>query len=237
MGKNPAFQFYPGDWSRDLEEHPLEIEGAWIRICCKLWWSDTKGKLTKTIPQWARILREPEEKTGLILGYIEKEKIGDIFRDSNGNVTIESRRMIKDDRGRELTRLRVQKHREKSQETDSNDSVTQMKQDSSSSSSCTKVHTNCPQKEIVDLWHSLLPELPKVKEWDKTRQSILRARWNENTERQNLEWWSKFFQYIRKCPFLMGDVDPPPGRKRFLVKLPWVLKKANFLKILEGDYE
>ena len=25
IGKNPAFQFYPGDWARDLEEHPLEI--------------------------------------------------------------------------------------------------------------------------------------------------------------------------------------------------------------------
>jgi len=28
MGKNPAFQFYPNDWARDLEEHTLEIEGA-----------------------------------------------------------------------------------------------------------------------------------------------------------------------------------------------------------------
>lgn len=100
-----------------------------------------------------------------------------------------------------------------------------------------KVNNNCPQKHIVDLWHSLLPELPKVKEWDETRQTLLRARWNENQERQSLEWWTKFFQYIRKCPFLMGQVDPPPGRKVFLAKLPWVLKKANLLKIIEGDYE
>ena len=52
MGKAPAFQLYVMDWARDLEEHPLEIEGAWIRICCKLHW--TGGELTKSCEQWAR---------------------------------------------------------------------------------------------------------------------------------------------------------------------------------------
>lgn len=232
-GKNPAFQFYPNDWMRDLEEHPLEIEGAWIRLCCKLWWSETRGKLTKTIPQWAKILRESEDKTTEILGYIEKEKIGNVFNGGNGYVTVMSRRIVNDEKERKLNRLRVARHREKH---GSNGGVTAMSHRSSSSSS-TSVPKNCPQKQIVDLWHSLLPELPKVKEWDETRQSLLRARWNENQERQSIDWWSDFFGYIRKCPFLMGDVDPSPGRQRFIAKLPWVLKKANFLKILEGNYE
>ena len=84
MGKNPAFQFYPSDWVRDLEEHPLEIEGAWIRICCKLWWSETRGSLTKNIDQWAKILRSYQQDAERILNYIGNERIGDVITDDNG---------------------------------------------------------------------------------------------------------------------------------------------------------
>lgn len=138
MGKNPAFQFYPNDWTRDLEEHPLEIEGAWIRICCKLWWSETRGKLTKSPLQWARVLRVTEDKAMEILNYIQSEKIGKIPQDlsqCNDIVTVMSRRMVRDNKERELTRLRVKRYREKKA---CNGSVTQMKQDSSSSSSSSK---------------------------------------------------------------------------------------------------
>ena len=140
MGKNPAFQFYPNDWSRDMEEHPLEIEGSWVRICCKLWYSETRGRLTKTVEQWGRILREPEEETIRILSYLKNEKIGNIsddFTHCNDLVTVVSRRMVRDEKEREMTRLRVERFREKKT---GNAPVTPMKQRSSSSSSCTKVH-------------------------------------------------------------------------------------------------
>ena len=142
MSKNPAFQFYPNDWSRDLEEHPLEIEGAWIRICCKLWWSTKRGSVTRALQQWSRILRESLEKTLYILQYIQAENIGYVTPplqkfssenlDGNVLVTVESRRMTRDEKERELTRLRVKKYREKQP---CNDPVTPMKQYSSSSSS------------------------------------------------------------------------------------------------------
>ncbi len=96
MGKNPAFQFYPSDWSRDLEEHPLEIEGAWIRICCKLWWEETRGRSTKKIENWARILREKNKKTMQIISYLDKQNIADVLIE-NDDITISCRRMIKDE--------------------------------------------------------------------------------------------------------------------------------------------
>jgi len=97
MGKAPAFQFYPADWALDLEEHPLEIEGAWIRIVGRLWRSDTRGEMSKTLAQWSRILRVTEEGTLEILRYIQKEKIGDIPTDltePNGYITVINRRMV-----------------------------------------------------------------------------------------------------------------------------------------------
>ena len=67
MGKNPAFLFYPADWRRDLDDSPLEIEGSWIRIICRLWDQPEKGKATKTLKEWSRILRKTERKTLKIL--------------------------------------------------------------------------------------------------------------------------------------------------------------------------
>ena len=103
-GKNPAFLFYPSDWQRDLEEHPLEIEGAWIRICCKLWWSETRGEMTKPLEQWARILRENRKKTEKILNYLSKNGVASITFLDNQNITIISRRMVKDEKLREIRR-------------------------------------------------------------------------------------------------------------------------------------
>lgn len=101
MGKAPAFQFYPSDWSRDLEEHPLEIEGAWIRICCKLWWEENRGTATKTPAQWARILRAGEKKSLSIIAYLHNQKIADVVI-QKGAITITSRRMVKDEYVRQI---------------------------------------------------------------------------------------------------------------------------------------
>jgi len=167
MGKSPAFQFYPNDWSRDLEEHPLEIEGAWIRICCKLWWSETRGILAKTMEQWAKILRTNKVDAERLITYIENEQIGDVKRNGNGYVTLVSRRMVRDEKTRELTRLRVYKHRNKETcNADVTHDVTQMKHGSSSSSSCTKVHQSeisIPEWLEKDLWDDFREHRKKLR--------------------------------------------------------------------------
>lgn len=101
MGKLPYLQFYPSDWARDLEEHPLEIEGAWIRICCKLWWEENRGTSTKKLENWAKILRENPRKTLKIFEYLLNQKIGDGVI-QNGSITITSRRMVYDEKIRKI---------------------------------------------------------------------------------------------------------------------------------------
>lgn len=103
MGKNPAFQFYPGDWTRDLDDQDLEVEGAWIRICCRLWWSDTPGEMTKPLKEWARILRKTEKKTTKIFQILFEKRIASGSVLDNQNITIISRRMVRD---AEISKLR-----------------------------------------------------------------------------------------------------------------------------------
>jgi hypothetical protein len=101
----------------------------------------------------------------------------------------------------------------------------------------------CPQQEIVDLYHAVLPNLPSVRSWTKKRQALLRARWNskvpnlDGTLRSNqLEWWRGYFEYVSKSDFLTGRVDPPPGRKRFRATLEWLVTESNFTNVIEGKY-
>ena len=96
MGKAPSFQFYPSDWMRDLTEHSLEIEGAWIRICCVLFWSETKGSSDKTLTKWSRILRVGEKKSQAIIAYLDNHNIADVIN-QNGSIRITSRRMVHDE--------------------------------------------------------------------------------------------------------------------------------------------
>ncbi len=116
-GKAPAFQFYPNDWTRDLEEHPLEIEGAWIRIVCKLWYATpNRGLLSKTLLQWSRILREPELKTKELFEYFKKENIGNITFHSEPDtslITVSCRRMVRDEMLRQKNRLRQKEFRKR----------------------------------------------------------------------------------------------------------------------------
>lgn len=90
---------------------------------------------------------------------------------------------------------------------------------------------SCPHQEIIALYHEILPELPRVKEWGEERQKLLRKRWRESAERQNLDWWRRFFEYVKKCPFLMGQ------KTDFQANLEWLIRPKNFVKVIEGLYE
>lgn len=94
----------------------------------------------------------------------------------------------------------------------------------------------CPQQKIVDLYHEVLPELRRVREWNALRQKLLARRWAENPERQTLDWWRDFFGYVRKSRFLMGQTQGRDGRP-FDCDLEWLVRPTNFVKVVEGRYE
>jgi hypothetical protein len=96
----------------------------------------------------------------------------------------------------------------------------------------------CPHQKIIDLYHEVLTVCPRVRDWTPARQQQLRARWNEDADRQDLNYWRGFFEYVREsCPFLVGGVDPGPGKKPFFCDLEWLTKQSNFTKVREGKYE
>ena len=100
----------------------------------------------------------------------------------------------------------------------------------------------CPYEQIKDLYHQILPELPVVRVLTSKRKSHIKARWasglklKDGTCSNSIEFWERFFNFIRESDFLMGRRDPPPGRARFSADLEWLTKESNFIKILESKY-
>jgi uncharacterized protein YdaU (DUF1376 family) len=96
----------------------------------------------------------------------------------------------------------------------------------------------CPHQKIIDLYHTELPMLNRVRDWTANRSTMLKARWQSKAEYQDLDWWRQYFIYIReKCTFLIGAVPTRDGKEPWRADLPWIIQQKNFTKILEGGYE
>lgn len=94
----------------------------------------------------------------------------------------------------------------------------------------------CPHSEIIAAYHELLPMATRIRDWTPARQQLLRARWREKPERQNVDWWRGFFGYVAKSDFLTGKVSSR-DRRPFAVSLEWLCQAKNFVKVIEGKYE
>ena len=109
---------------------------------------------------------------------------------------------------------------------------------------------SCPQKELIALYHRILPMCPKVLKWGPQRQQYLRSRWREmaldttpelgggyRTQADGLEWWRKFFVHCSNSRFLTGRADPRrPGESSFLATLEYLVRPTNFIRTLEGGF-
>jgi hypothetical protein len=95
---------------------------------------------------------------------------------------------------------------------------------------------DCPHQAIIDLFHEVLPMARAVREWTPARAMHLRARWREDTKRQELDWWRRFFAYIAESEFLTSRAKTAAGRKPFVLSLDWLVKTENFAKVREGAY-
>lgn len=104
----------------------------------------------------------------------------------------------------------------------------------------------CPIDTIINLWSEIMPDKkqPLVSIWKQGQNGVnLSNRWKQCFSIQHsredrklyhdldsgIEFWRLLFQHLRRSEFLMAD-------DRNFFGLDWIVKKANFEKILEGKY-
>nr|WKF58795.1 hypothetical protein HUO10_003296 [Paraburkholderia busanensis] len=105
----------------------------------------------------------------------------------------------------------------------------------------------CPAQRIVDAYHELMPDNPRVKNLSDGRRKNIAARWKEaaklackpfgySTVEDGMRAWRKFFTICSQSAFLTGKVEPQQGRVRFMADIDWLMNAANFTKVLENKY-
>jgi hypothetical protein len=104
----------------------------------------------------------------------------------------------------------------------------------------------CPHLLILDLWGEILPDLPQHQpaQWTGAREVNLRKRWRETWALEHwvdttagLIYFRRLFSYLKGSSFLMGHAKPTQAdRHPFAIELEWLVKRANWSKVVEGKY-
>lgn len=93
--------------------------------------------------------------------------------------------------------------------------------------------TPCPFSEIMLLFVTHCPSLPKPTEfkgWPATRKKRVGDIWKKNP---TLEFWTTFFQAVESSDWLCGRGSKSNGWK---ASFDWITQPANMLKIREGNF-
>lgn len=91
---------------------------------------------------------------------------------------------------------------------------------------------SCPHSEIIALYHSTLPELPRIvlARWPgSTDAKALASRWREDQRHQDMAFWDRFFRSVRDNPHWMGNND-----RGWQANLRWLVQRKNFDKAVEA---
>ena len=152
MGKAPAEQFYWNDWLSDVELQQASActKGVWINMLCRMWYSNPKGELHGTKASLAKLCICTLEEFDLFLKEAQALLFCYMSRNANGDVTLRNRRMFRQEKDRELGRLRQERFRDKHK---SNGDITPPSSPSPSSSNLNypkKEHFQIPTKEEIN---------------------------------------------------------------------------------------
>jgi hypothetical protein len=88
---------------------------------------------------------------------------------------------------------------------------------------------NCPYKDIVDMYHLCLPDLPRVEKVTEKRKASMRKRWQDDLE--TLEDWMLYFKDASRKPFLFGRND-----RGWVANFDFFLREQTITYMQEGKY-
>lgn len=105
----------------------------------------------------------------------------------------------------------------------------------------------CPHREIVDLYHEILPEHRRVELLNDHREGLVRARWRQlwvekgkrgkpNDRESLLASFRGYFAYVGESAFLTGRAPSTNGRPPFVADFEWLMGPENFAKVVEKKY-
>lgn len=82
-------------------------------VICHLWRAETRGTMTLSKEHWARLLRCTVREVTHALDELSTHQICNAVTHANGDVTLSSRRLVKEEKRRRGAAMRVSRHRKK----------------------------------------------------------------------------------------------------------------------------
>lgn len=246
------YQFNLGDYARDTQ-HLTEMEDLAYRRMLDLYYLKEKP-LPRSVDQIARLIRmrsHTECIANVLQDFFFCEKDG--YHNSGADKVL-SRVQSKSAKAKEAALKRWSKNNnlEDANALPTESECTANGMQPKTQDPIPKTHIKedsdkqglppCPQQEILKAWKEVMPDKTQPRTWDGQRAQNLKARWNAGfrIERNDgkgflytdsesgINFWKAFFAFMRKSPFLMNECRP--------FGLDWIVKKANFEKILEHKY-
>ena len=173
----PSFQFYPQDWGDDpgLQMCSLEARGLWIEMMRCMHKGEPYGylQLNGVAVETRRLSLYVRADIETVTRALQELEDNNVFSKTDEGI-IFSRRMVRDEEGRALTRKRVIKHRVRRKKCNANVTglVTQKKRPSSSSSSSSSSPSSSSssgsESATADSW----PEWYDGITWDKSKRKV-----------------------------------------------------------------
>ena len=98
-----------------------------------------------------------------------------------------------------------------------------------------KPTSNCPElfpyTAILAAYNEILSELPRAEVLTTSRTQTLNLRISEDSGRQNLDWWRRFFERVRLFPWLMGR-----NPNNWTATFDWLIAEDGMRKVIEGSF-
>ncbi len=118
--KLPWIKFFPNEYLRDTRPLSLAAKGAWMDILCALHSAQNRGEMTLPVLGWARVIGASVDQTVAVLDELSDMQVCDRVTDGNADVTdgnkmvtLRNRRMVTERNGKENTRKRVERYRDR----------------------------------------------------------------------------------------------------------------------------
>ena len=99
---------------------------------------------------------------------------------------------------------------------------------------------NCPQQKILEAYHEILPELPRIVKLDEDLQKDVRARWQEKrkdkgftSEEDGIAYFRTLFEFVSRNKWLMGTARDSKG---WTCNYRWLMQRTNFKKVTTNYY-
>lgn len=101
----------------------------------------------------------------------------------------------------------------------------------------------CPHEKIINMWHKLMPEHPKVRSWEpgSVNYKNLSVRWSKimaenkfEDELHGLAYFAGAFKRIRESDYLSGRVEWMGVKKP--KDLGWIIQPSKWQNFMNGVY-